>query len=299
MPLWAGDVMALVCALAWAGAVLLFRRAASADADGLNLFKNAFASVLLLLTLGAMGIWFQTDRAARDWILLIGSGVLGLAIADTLFLAGLRRIDASVAAVADCVYSPTVVVLSAIFLKEGLGLGVAVGAPLVVLGLLFVGWQPRSARVAGERLTPAVDRKGVILAVVGVLTTAVGVVLAKPALERSNLVEATTVRLLSGTVALFLFQVVTGRAAKALAMFRPQPIWKAIVPATLLGTYIAMILWLGGMKYGSASRAALLNQTGAIMVLVLSRFTGEAVPRRRWIGAGVAVTGVCLVLAIR
>jgi drug/metabolite transporter (DMT)-like permease len=58
-----------------------------------------------------------------------------------------------------------------------------------------------------------------------------------------------------------------------------------------------MLLWLGGMKYGTASRAALLNQMGAIFVLVISRALGEVVPLRRWIGAALAVAGVCIVIA--
>jgi drug/metabolite transporter (DMT)-like permease len=66
--------------------------------------------------------------------------------------------------------------------------------------------------------------------------------------------------------------------------------------ATFFGTYVSMILWLGGMKYGTASRAALLNQMGAIFVLVLSRVSGEAVPARRWIGAAIAVSGVAVIL---
>ena len=59
-----------------------------------------------------------------------------------------------------------------------------------------------------------------------------------------------------------------------------------------------MILWLGGMKYGSASRAALLNQTGAIFVLLFSRFAGEVFPLRRWAGAGLALAGVLAVLLL-
>lgn len=282
--------MALGCALAWAGAVLLFQRVGShVSSAALNLFKNVVASALLLVTMLVTGVHFDAARSPRDWLFLAGSGVLGLAVADTLFLAGLRRIDASIAAVTDCAYAPTVVVLSALWLGERLSARLLVAAPLVVLGLFIVSWQ----RPGGVRI----DGGGVALAITGVVTTAFGIVLAKPALDRSVLVEATTVRLLAGSIALFLFQLVTGRVREGLSLFRPQRAWRAAVPATVLGTYLAMILWLGGMKYGTASRAALLNQMGAIFVLVLSRVTGEAVPLRRWIGALVAVAGVAVLVA--
>jgi len=68
-----------------------------------------------------------------------------------------------------------------------------VGCAARVAGLLVVAWQPRILASGQVK----VDRQGVLLAVAGVVATAMGVVVAKPALGRSDLVEATTVRMLS------------------------------------------------------------------------------------------------------
>jgi drug/metabolite transporter (DMT)-like permease len=299
MPSWAGDAMALGCALAWAGAMTLFRRLGAVEAAALNLFKNALALALLSITMIATGVPFATNRSAVEWAMLGGSGVLGLAIADTMFLAGLRRIDASIAAVCDCAYSPTVVILSAAFLGEQVGGGLVLGGGLVVVGLFVVSTRARVSEDDDAGTVPprTIDYGGVVLATAGVMTTALGVVLAKPVLDRSSVLEATTVRLAAGTGALLASQLVLGKGREALVLFRPQPGWRVAIPATLLGTYVSMLLWLGGMKYGTASRSALLNQMGAIFVLVLSRFSGEVVPLRRWIGAAIAVAGVCVVIA--
>lgn len=287
-----GDAMALGCALAWASSVLLFRRLKDVSAPALNLFKNTIATVLLGLTMLALGLRIDTGRSLEDWLALIGSGVLGLAVADSLFFAGLRRIDASVAAVTDCAYSPTVLLLSALWLGEAMSGSLIAGGSLVVLGLLVVSWRSKNALVR-------VDGGGVLLAIAGVTLTAVGVVLAKSALDRSGLIEATTVRLVAGTTSLAIFQLATGKWRESVVLFRPQRLWRYAIPGTLLGTYLSMILWLGGMKYGTASRAALLNQMGAVFALVLSRLSGEQVPPRRWIGAGIAVAGVAVVVASR
>ncbi len=287
--LWVGDAMALGCALSWAIAVMTFRKARDVDPVALNLFKCSIAAVALLITMLLAGGRFDLARSGFDWALLAISGVLGLAIADSLFLAGLRRVDGSVAALADCAYAPTVLLLSITFLHEPFRVGLLIGAPLVVLGLAIVSWQRRGHGVP-------IDRRGLGLCVAGVVITAIGVVLAKPALDRSDLLEATTIRLGAGASSLFVFQALRGRAREATALFRPQPAWRYALPATFFGTYVAMILWLGGMKYGTASRAALLNQTGAVFVLVLSRLAGEVVPMRRWIGAAIAIAGVAIVL---
>jgi drug/metabolite transporter (DMT)-like permease len=288
MPPWIGDAMALGCAVVWASAVMLFRRLGDVHPVSLNLFKNAVATVLLLLTMALAGLHFDLHRSARDWLCLLGSGVLGLAIADSLFLAGLRRVDTAVAAVADCAYSPTVILLSTLWLSEVPRPGFLWGAPLVLAGLLMVVWQRRG--------DVKVDARGLALVLGGVMTTAVGVVLAKPALGRSGLVEATTIRLLAGSSALLLVQLARRKGQEALALFKPQPAWRVAVPATVLATYVSMLLWLGGMKYGTASRAALLNQTGAIVLMLLSRFMGERIPLRRWVGAAIAVAGVAIVV---
>lgn len=280
--------MALGCAVVWASAVMLFRRLGAVPPVSLNLFKNAVATALLLLTMALAGLHFDAHRSARDWLCLIGSGVLGLAVADSLFLAGLRRVDAAVAAVADCAYSPTVILISTLWLSEVPRPGFLWGAPLVLAGLLLVVWQRRG--------DAKVDPRGLALVIGGVMTTAVGVVLAKPALGRSGLVEATTIRLLAGSFALLFWQLARRKGQEALALFKPQPAWRVAVPATVLATYVSMLLWLGGMKYGTASRAALLNQTGAIVLMVLSRVMGERIPLRRWVGAAIAVAGVAVVV---
>lgn len=290
MSTWTGDGLAIACAVAWAIAVILLRRVGKVDPGALNLFKNVVASGLLLVTMLIMGIGFDTTRSLSDWLLLAASGVLGLAIADTLFLAGLQRIDASVVAVTDCTYSPMVVLLSVLFLGDPLRLGLLIGGPLVIVGVLIVSWEKKATRAT-------IDRTGVILAILGVLTTAVGIVLAKPVLDRAHLVEATCVRLVAGSLALAAFDAVSGRSRKSFSLFVSSAFWKRAFLAVLMGTYVSMLLWLGGMKYGSPSRVALINQMGAVFVLIFSRFAGEIVPMRRWFGVSVAVVGVLVVIA--
>ena len=284
------DGLALGSAVSWAIAVLFFRKLAHVPAASTNLFKNVVASVLLLLTMAALGVSFSRTRSLLDWLILAGSGVVGLAVADTLFFIGLRRLDASLVAITDCAYAPSVFLMSALFLDESFRIGLLLGAPLVVLGLFLASWQPRGARTA------PVDRVGVTCSVLGVITTGVGVVLAKRVLAHSELVEATTVRLLAGTAVLVGVHAWRGRLGSALVLFKPQRAWRFALPGTFFGTYVSMILWLGGMRLGAASRTAVLNQLAAIFVLIFARLLGERLPKRRWLGAILAVSGACVVL---
>lgn len=286
--------MAIGCALAWAIAVLLFSKLAHVPAYALNLFKNSLASALLCCTMLVLGLRFDGDRSTIDWAVLIGSGVLGLGIADSLFFAGLRRIDASIAAITDCAYAPTVLLISALWLHETPGIGLGIGGPLVLAGLALATWPAKSA----QGNTKNVDRGGVVLNALGVICTACGIVFAKRVFERSELIEATTVRTLAGTTSLYLFHLLRGNLRSAMQLFRPQRDWRFALGGTFFGTYVSMLLWLGGMRLGAAGRTAILNQLGAIFVLVLAHLLGQRAPRRRWLGASVAVSGAALVLSL-
>ncbi len=287
--MWLGEFMALGCALSWAVAVLLFRNIGAIDSRALNLFKNTAAVLLLAVTMLLLDRHIDWHRSTRDWWLLAGSAVLGITIGDSLFFAGLQRIGANLAAVTDCVYAPVVVALSVLVLHEPVTRGLLLGAPLVAAGLVVVTWQKPGG--------VAIDRLGMAYAIGGVLTTAVGVVMAKPVLERSDLIEATTVRLAVAALTLLPIQAATGRLRLSLALFKPQPLWRKMLPAVIVGPYVSMLLWLGGLKYAPVSRAALLNQMATVFLLLLSRFVGgEVVPRRRWFGASLALAGALCVL---
>jgi DME family drug/metabolite transporter len=83
----------------------------------------------------------------------------------------------------------------------------------------------------------------------------------------------------------------------ALQALKPSRVWRTLMPAALLGSYVSMLLWLGGFKWTEASRASVLNQMSTVFTLVLARvFLGEQLTWRRALGAGAALCGAVLVL---
>lgn len=286
-----GEAMALGSALCWAVAVILFRRSPALSPFAINLFKNVFALLLfgltLLVTGGGLG-----ERPPGEWAQLGLSGVLGIAVADTLFFAALQRLGPARLAIVECAYAPSVVLLSVLFLSEPLGLSLALGAALVAAGVA-VGSLERAPQ--GE-----VDRRGVALGVTAILSLGAGVLLAKPVLAHSGLVEVTTVRLLAGVGGQLLYAAFHRRPRQDFAAFWQRETWSTLIPASILSTWLAMLLWLGGFKYTAVSVAAVLNQTTTAWVLVLARVVlGEALTPRRLGGAALAVSGALLILLTR
>ena len=294
-----GEALALGAAMSWAIAVILFKRSEAVTPQGLNLFKNVVAIALLGVTLPLLGQGLQWQRPALDWGRLALSGVLGIAVADTLFFMALRRLGAGRLAIVECVYAPCVVTLAVLVLGERPGPGFAAGAVLVVAGIAIVSTERMAIVAAGRELERRDRFLGTAFGILGVLSMAVGVMLAKPIVERDPLAEVTLVRLLAGVAGQAVW-ILLASDRSALRVFRPAPVWRTLLPAAVLGSYVSMLMWLGGFKWADASVAAVLNQMTAVFILVLGRVAlGETLSVRRATGAAVAIAGAILVVALR
>jgi drug/metabolite transporter (DMT)-like permease len=290
-----GEALSLGCALAWGVSVPLFKRSEAVSPQAVNLFKNTSACVLLGLTLLVMGGSFPHDRSPADWVRIIVSGVLGLAVADTLFLEALRRLGAGMMAIVDCIYAPLVTLFSVVILGERLGVGFAIGGTLVVGGLFAATTGSQGLRDAAS--VARKQRGGVLLGVAAIVVMAVGIVIAKPVLDRSDLVETTLTRMAAGAISLGIWVAICRDRADTFRVFVPQRVWRNLVPAAVLGTYVSMLLWLGGVKYTSSSTAAVLNQLSAVFTLILARFwLKEPMSLRRILGGSASIAGALVIL---
>jgi drug/metabolite transporter (DMT)-like permease len=293
-----GETLALLAAFTWAASVILFKRSEAISPQGINLFKNVTAVILMAITMAAMGSTIDWDRSAEDWWRLSISGVLGITIADTFFFMALRRLGAGLLSIVNCVYAPFIVGLSVLLLDETLGNGFLVGAVLVVGGVLWA----NTDKTLHENVAPpgSKDRlMGIIIAVSGIALMAVGVVLAKPALERGGLVEVSLIRLVAGVLGQLVWILLVRSERTALHVFKPQGVWRTLFPAAFLGGYVSILLWIGGFKWADASVASVLNELSVVFIVVLaSIFLRERITRRRAIGGLVAMVGGALVMIL-
>jgi len=158
--------------------------------------------------------------------------------------------------------------------------------------LLCAGHTPPSGRTRGQVLM------GMALGVTAIMLMAIGIVVAKPVLEDFPLILATTLRLAGGSLILIVWMAARPNRASYFAVFRPAPVWWTCIPASVLGTYLAMIFWVAGFKYGQAGIAAVLNQTSTILALIFATLIlREPFTRRKAVAAIVALTGVVIITA--
>lgn len=287
-----GEVYALLAAIIWANAVILLKKSGeSVSPLALNLFRVAITAPLLVLTLLAFRQPVRYDAPLTDYLILFASGLIGIAVSDTLFHKSLNMIGAGISAIVGCLYSPSVVMAAFLLLGERFTTMQIGGMGLIIAGVV-VAARHRPPRGA----TPRQIATGVMLGALAIFAVALGIVIAKPVLNRSPVVWATTMRQVGALAVLFPVALISRRRREIFRAFRPSSSLKFTIPATLLGSYIALIAWIAGMKYTLAGVAAILNQTSTIFILVFATvFLKEPVTWRKIAAAALAIVGIILV----
>lgn len=287
-----GEILALVTAVAWAIAVIFFKKSGeSVHPVALNLFKNTLAVVLFIPTIIIIGGSPFPDAPWKDYGLLLISGVLGIGISDTLFFKCLNSLGAGLTAIVDCLYSTYIIILSFMFLHESMGILQIIGAMLVISAVLTAASKKGSAHLTRKTLLI-----GIVLGALAMLSNAIGIVMIKPLLERAPLLWVVEVRLVGGMAVLALALLFRKDRRKILASLNATNSWKFTVSGSVIGAYLAMILWLAGMKYTQASIASVLNQTSTVFIFVFAAmFLKEPINSIRVLGIGLAMIGSLLV----
>jgi len=291
-----GQACALGAAFTWAFALVLFKVSGEKVAPvPLNLFKNVVALVLFGLTLAVVpsGSGQLKTFLPADYAVLILSGVIGIAVADTLFFHALNLIGVGLISIVDCLYSPAAILFSLLLIFEQLAPAHYIGAALIIGGV-FVSSRhdPPPNRTRAQLIV------GSLLAALAVAAMAFGIVLAKPVLDEANfpLLWAVGLRLMAGTLALSGIVLASPKRNQLLAVFRPSRAWKFTLPASVLGSYVCLILWMAGFKYTYASVAAVLNQMSVIFALILAAVVlKERFTRRKLVAVVLATGGVVLI----
>jgi len=286
-----GEILALASGLVWAVAVVLFRVSGRRiHPVGLNLAKNLLAFVFILPTLLVLGEPLVPSVPLGTWGLLLASGVLGIAVSDTLFFYALNRLGASLTAIVDCFYSPFVIGLSFLILGERLAPVQLAGAALVVSAVLTLAKEGKIEKIARKDLV-----LGVVFGILAMFFVAFGIVMVKPVLGSISVYWATFVRVAGGAAALVVLVPFLRNRRAVLSPIFERRNWAALVPASFLGSYLSLILWMGGMKYAKASVASVLNQLNTIFIVIIAAvFLKEKLTGWKLLAVALAIIGAYL-----
>ena len=293
-PVLTGALAALAAALCWTLASSLWHRLpTSLSAVQLNLLKNLLALVLL-----APALALQPWRIGwAPLLLLAASGVLGIALGDSLYFAALRRLGTRRCLTLDAGGPAVTAVAGFLWLAEWPSPRQWLGVGLISLAVLLVARQkPERSPAAGLAVPAAAQRLGVVLALGALLCGSGGALLARAALRAGELdpLQSAVLRLASASLVLLpLLRGVPASPPRPRPAQRRWPLWLA---ATLLGTSAGIALQQTALQHLPGALAVALMATAPVMALPLAPLEGDRPGVTGVLAALLALGGVSCVV---
>ncbi len=286
-----GELLSIGSAATWAVGVILYRQLGSSlPPFRLNFLKNLLVLGMLIPAIPLLHGLSLPSMSAGEIILTMISGMVGLAIADTMYFWSLNRIGASRMGIIGNLYSPVVIGLSFIFLAERLTLIQIGGFVLVSAGVWL------AVHVNKNSATQQKDWRAIICGIVAVSLMAVAIVMVKRVLEAQPLLWVTLIRMIGALLGMCIIGLIRSRTHMLFTDYTRIP-WLGLIVAAFVGQFLSMVLWLGGYKYADASIAAILNETSSVFILLLAAFwLKEPMTQRMLIGVILTMTGILVML---
>ena len=281
-------------ALIWSFALILMRVAGrQIPPIPLTFFKNFVAFIFVLITLIILGEPLYIQLQPYDYLRLVVSAVLGISVADTMIAAAVNRLGASLQALADCAYAPSIAFVGFIMFGELLSTWEIIGGVFVLFGV-FVG-----ATMSAEIKNPKDLWIGILLAAGAHIIMAIGILMVRDIFREESLVWVCSFRFFIGTIAMYIYAVIRfpGRIKETLFLgFLRSDMWRTMIPMTVLGPFLATLFWMAGFKYLEAGRAAIFNQLSTVFIILLAYLLlGEKLTGRKIAGVVMAMIGAVLV----
>ena len=284
-----GIAAALGSAASWALGSILFKRLGERlSSPAMTLAKQIISVVFLAAALALVG--FQ-PLATDDLLLLVVSGLLGIALGDTFFFAALQDLGPVALIVLLTLGQVLTVVLAVVYLGESPAPWAWMGIGLVICGVGTV----LLGKVGGEQ--GVTGRRGMLFGLLSVVCMSVSMIIAKEGLDSVSALQATFLRMAAGAVGMFLFGLASGRLRDWLLPFRDLRLGAGFLAAVMLVTFGGFWLSLVAIKYVDVSVANTLGSIEPVFVLPFAVvFLKEKATWSTVLGTLTTVAGVVLLV---
>ena len=285
-----GDLYAVITAICWSSAVILFDISTkNFTAIQLNVLKNFIGVFGFIATIIVLSIP-SPNFSQQDIFTLALSGVLGILIADGLFLESLRRLGSGISAVVSTIYTPTVFIIAFILFRETINLQSYIGGALVLGGITISVFQPPKTVKKRDLYV------GILFGIMANILTAYSVLIVKPIMKNNSVVYVALYRFSVGFFFGILVNLFKSGIKPVVHKFKQGLTNRYVVLGAILGTYLSVIFWLAGYKYTLAGRAAIYNQLSTVFIIILARiFLKEPMTSNKVIGVSLAIFGAIIV----
>ncbi|MBL8896448.1 MAG: DMT family transporter [Planctomycetes bacterium] len=267
-----GELLSLGSALCWAIGLLLFRvPLAHRAASDVNLFKCAFAALLLGLTalaaLGGGSLAFD----GRALLLLALSGVIGMSLGDTLLFQAMHRLGPTRALMLQSTNPLVATLFGWLCLGEALTALQLLGIATCSTGTLLVIAEGRALERDGVRSY----RAGIAAGLGSAVAQATGMLLVREALlgssgDRGFATPCAAAALRLGVGALALLLPALWRSPRATAqLLGGRVAWREMALPSFIGTYLGLLAMTLALAASPAGIVSALSSTTPLFLLAI------------------------------
>ncbi len=294
-----GEICSLLSAIFWALAIIIFKKIGDRVSPMvINPVKSIIGLSLFILTCLIMGVPLMPNSqfSNTDLLILSISGIIGIGIADIIFLHSLNILGAGISAIVDTVYSPFVILFAFILLGESLTFTQLIGGALIIGSVLYASTKIQNIPVDRKRF-----KQGILYGIGSIAMMALGIVMIKPILNTVSdnvglQLWIAGYRLVSGVLVSGSIMLIANRKQNILRALRDRTLWLPLIVSSVLAAYLGIAMWVMGMSMTTASISSILNQTATIFILIFAWiFLGEPLTKRRILSIVVAMCGAYLV----
>ena len=290
MELPVGEIASLGAAASWAIGLSLFRGEVRAiGAMPVNLFKGVLGMAMFALCAVALDVPLGGRQAQ---LMLLASGLLGLALGDTLLFVALGELGAHRAALFGSLGPVMTAIGGWALLDERLTPWESAGIVLASAGVAMVVYFRGSHAEDGRP-----SKRGVACGIASALCQAGGVLLSKEAMTEVHFLGAAGMRLFAANLALIGVLAYRRRLGSAVRLMFEGRRPLRMARATFFATFLGLGLMQLGIAETESAVANALHSTTPLFTLPIGIFVlRERIGALAIFGSLVAVGGVFLLL---
>jgi DME family drug/metabolite transporter len=209
-----GELAALGAAISWTASALLYKKALQETKPiQANIIRLTCTGLILFLFIIAIGKFNILTGLAADAAILAGaSGIVGLGVGDTLYMASLKSIGVARAVPLTCTYPLFNLLWTTLFVGEAVTLPITLGAVIIVGGIWLLSRPENNQGVVVSRSSLY---KGVALALVTAAVWSISITMINLAVKTTpNLDDAlaiNTLRVIAVAVSLLAVSPIIDR----------------------------------------------------------------------------------------
>ena len=293
-----GEILALMAALFWSIAVVIFKSLSQSISPFLiNALKNTIALICFIIVLSILKIpLFNPAFTTYEYTAFIISGILGMGIADAVFIYSLSKIGANRIAILNCFEPIAVYCFTFFLLGTSLSVLESIGFIIVIISILVISYEKDQ-----DDIDPKVKKKGILLQICAILCSALSMVMIKDILnihrtDINLIIWIAVFRLFIGFISSWAIFLCLKNTMKLLASIKQKTIIIKVITSSVFGTFMALGCWMMGQAYiEKLPLASILGQTALIFILIFSWiFLKEKITKIRIIASLFALLGVFL-----